>query len=479
MKFPYHNLNRLTAVSSTLTALSLGVFASRAAVTLNASDTFVVSTPATGDLKVIGDVSVWKGLDIGVAASNSSLSAIQIDYYNVSPNLKTASFDLTDATSSFQWRDNIGTPRKKMKLDGNNVLTLYSSNGVNPNIIMDGSAGAISATGELNAGSLNLNDYTSIRANVFGGYTNNADTVAMTGGGAYDSHATAMSQGSAFGTYSTAMSSGSAYSQFATAMSYGYAYGDCSTAMSLGGAYGFSSTAMSGGSAESYYSVGMSYGNAMGYASTAMSGGYADGEYTTALSNGGAYGYSSAGMSGGTAYDEYATGMSQGYASGAFSTGMSGGSASGDYDTAMSQGQASGGNSTAMSGGNASGAYSFAAGYAAVAASYSSASLGRFSKSWGSPVTWTDLDPLLLVGNGTGAGSTQTSNAISTLKNGQTTLTNKAWKANPAVAPVAANSNGEALVVEGHARLAGNTILEGKVVISIPQGDISMGAYGN
>lgn len=70
------------------------------------------------------------------------------------------------------------------------------------------------------------------------------------------------------------------------------------------------------------------------------------------------------------------------------------------------------------------------------------------------------------------------SNAITTLKNGQTTLTNKAWlnrdsgtsaTADPSSATT--DSGGEALVVEGHTRL------KGKVVIEQPQGDISMGIY--
>jgi hypothetical protein len=74
--------------------------------------------------------------------------------------------------------------------------------------------------------------------------------------------------------------------------------------------------------------------------------------------------------------------------------------------------------------------------------------------------------------------SSNYSNAITTLKNGQTTLTNKAWlnrdsgisaTADPSSATT--DSGGEALVVEGHTRL------KGKVTIEEPQGDISMGIY--
>jgi len=96
--------------------------------------------------------------------------------------------------------------------------------------------------------------------------------------------------------------------------------------------------------------------------------------------------------------------------------------------------------------------------------------------------SWVETDPLLELGNGNAPRSwvepdaVNRSNAITTLKNGQTTLTNKAWKAN-GLAPLAdpgldTASGGEALVVEGHTRL------KGKVIIEQAQGDISMGIYG-
>lgn len=94
------------------------------------------------------------------------------------------------------------------------------------------------------------------------------------------------------------------------------------------------------------------------------------------------------------------------------------------------------------------------------------------------PMTWSEEGPAFAVGNGQ-YGSR--SNAIETLKNGQTSLINKAWKAHvqanpsdPLADPPATvtDSGGNALVVDGHA------ILNGKVVISVPQGDISMGIYG-
>ena len=94
----------------------------------------------------------------------------------------------------------------------------------------------------------------------------------------------------------------------------------------------------------------------------------------------------------------------------------------------------------------------------------------------GSPAGWYDQEPLFEAGNGFGGAG---SNAITTLKNGKTVLTNKAWKENQNGTPANAlqdplsetDSDGNALVVEGH------TELKGKVIISVPQGDISMGIF--
>ena len=95
--------------------------------------------------------------------------------------------------------------------------------------------------------------------------------------------------------------------------------------------------------------------------------------------------------------------------------------------------------------------------------------------------SWNGLDGLFRVGNG---DNNVPSDAVTVLKSGQTTLTNKAWKAavnvdsttalaDPDVQPANDASGGNALVVDGH------TVLNGKVTIAVPQGDISMGIYGN
>jgi hypothetical protein len=92
------------------------------------------------------------------------------------------------------------------------------------------------------------------------------------------------------------------------------------------------------------------------------------------------------------------------------------------------------------------------------------------------------MNGLFRVGNG--VSETQRSDAMTILRNGETTLTNRFWKeavsSSPGDASVALgdppspqDSGGNALVVDGH------TILNGKVVMAVPQGDISMGVYGD
>lgn len=103
---------------------------------------------------------------------------------------------------------------------------------------------------------------------------------------------------------------------------------------------------------------------------------------------------------------------------------------------------------------------------------HSSVVVGTFNQEFPSALSsWSEDGPAFVVGNGW--MTTSRSNAIETLKNGETTLINKAWDANePLEEPVEAGmAEGRALVVDGH------TVLNGKVIISEPQGDISMGIY--
>lgn len=125
----------------------------------------------------------------------------------------------------------------------------------------------------------------------------------------------------------------------------------------------------------------------------------------------------------------------------------------------------------------ASGDGALSLGVGTLADSYGAVALGSFNLGGGTSTgTWQEEDPLLEVGNSFFYNSTPRSNALTILKNGKTTLTNKAWKAQGpgnalADPPPATDGGGTALQVDGH------TILNGKVIISVPQGDIPMGLY--
>lgn len=124
------------------------------------------------------------------------------------------------------------------------------------------------------------------------------------------------------------------------------------------------------------------------------------------------------------------------------------------------------------------GSYSTAIGYYIEANSFAETAFGSANLTGPAvPDTWDPMGYLFHVGNG--AVPSERSDALTILKNGETTLTNKDWKTNYVANPSSAlgdpasatDSGGEALVVEGHARL------KGKVTIEVPQGDISMGIY--
>jgi len=224
--------------------------------------------------------------------------------------------------------------------------------------------------------------------------------------------------------------------------------------------------------------------------------------------------WSTASMSSALALGDYscasannATAIQGSYASGEFAFATNRGYAGGDYSLAMAVGQAGGFASIAIGGFNkgtwqsnramgigsvalggrmnqATGDYAYALGHRVAATSAYGFVVGSQNLSSSDAITyigntgWLEDSTLLEVGNGNpDAAAFETSNAITTLKNGQTTLTNKAWKANP-TAPLAdpepiTDSGGNALVVEGH------TVLKGKVVIEQAQGDVAMGIYGD
>ena len=193
--------------------------------------------------------------------------------------------------------------------------------------------------------------------------------------------------------------------------------------------------------------------------------GWASGDYSIAMN---AISYSKSGVAIG-GYDETVQWANEVGAVGATAIGGATNQAYGDYSYAMGWNSITiGKHSFSMGHLTRSSAYEFVMGSKNVSAN------NQMPNS--SNDQWIENGALFELGNGKpiaeGGSWEDYSNAITTLKNGQTTLTNKAWKADSAVEPTAENSQGEALVVEGHTRL------KGKVVIEQPQGDISMGIYG-
>lgn len=181
----------------------------------------------------------------------------------------------------------------------------------------------------------------------------------------------------------------------------------------------------------------------------------------------GAYSYANGSATTASGSHSYANG-SGAIASGAYSRASgSGASASGSYSNAFGLNA------------KASGAYSMANGHHVEVNAFAETALGsaNLTDSSGAPGSWQGLDYWFHVGNGTALSSR--SDALTILKNGQTTLTNKDWKLNVASDPASVlsdppsstDSGGNALVIEGHA------VMKGKVILEQPQGDISMGIY--
>lgn len=236
-------------------------------------------------------------------------------------------------------------------------------------------------------------------------------------------------------------------------------------------ANGSNAIALGGGTANGTSSLAIGQSQATGYASVSTGAGIASGDFSSATGLGNASGYGAVSLNAGIAAGDYSTAMGGGYAAAYGSTAMGGGSALATGATAMGSGQAAGN-------------FSLAVGEGTIAQAYASVAVGSYNASQGTSDSWIETDDLLVIGNG--AEFYPRSNALATLKNGRTTLTNKFWDSNaPTTVPSNAEeaSNGQALVVEGHAELKGNTTLDGditlkgKVTLEQPQGDISMGIY--
>lgn len=241
-----------------------------------------------------------------------------------------------------------------------------------------------------------------------------------------------------------------------------------SIAIAGGFVNGYRSVAIAGGFSSGDNSVALATGNTSSDAtgSVAMAGAYVDGEFAVAGAGAIASGQSSASFA-------------QGSATGHASVALAGGQAGGILSVAGSTGTTYGINSTAFGGSLAVGNGSFSSGAGAIAYSMSSVALGQYNLlDYGTSDQWLQTEILFALGNG--PDDEHPSNAISTLKNGQTTLTNRHWTYwAPTALPAdpVAGSGGKALVVEGHTELKGNTRLEGQVIITQVQGDVGMGIY--
>ena len=140
--------NRKALIASLIALGSVAPVALYAALTLTSSDTWVSSLPANGDLKITGDLSVWKGLDVGISAADATKSAFMLDFYNTTPLPKTAAFDLSDSASGFIWRDSLATTAKnKMSLDSGNTLKLFKADGTTVGLSFNPNTGITLADG--------------------------------------------------------------------------------------------------------------------------------------------------------------------------------------------------------------------------------------------------------------------------------------------------------------------------------------------
>jgi hypothetical protein len=279
----------------------------------------------------------------------------------------------------------------------------------------------------------------------------------------------AWSGSSAVGINSVALG-GTAFSEGINSIALGGGISTGAGAFSTGSsiASGTAGIAIGSSKATGDYTVALGSGTASGSGAIVLGKGTASGSDSVAIGTGGvASGANSFAMG----YGAKATGRSTfvGGSQGTFPTSAS--TASGQSSFAWGSKLNSTGSYSQSFGfsNTASGSYSTAFGNTTTAQALGSFVFGSYNLVQGDSLTYVPTDALFVAGNGDSISSR--SNAITTLKNGQTTLTNKAWKAAPNVTPSPANSNGNALVVDGH------TVLNGKVIISVPQGDISMGIY--
>lgn len=259
-------------------------------------------------------------------------------------------------------------------------------------------------------------------------------------------------------------------------------------AISLSGqAVGVESLALNRGRAEGMYSTALNGGVSVGPSSIAMGNAtYAMGDHSFAVGNystaSGPYSYVIGENANADGDHALAIGGNAS-ANGDYASALGNNSyANGDLATAVGSGACAEAASSIAIGSvtYASAEHSSAMGFGLVSNAYAEFVVGTYNREPQETVNanaWVETERAFVVGNG--ADFENRSNAIITLKNGRTALTNKHWvSSSPTGVPVSTDaSSGEALVVEGHTVLKGNTRLSGKVTMDEPQGDISMGIY--
>lgn len=220
--------------------------------------------------------------------------------------------------------------------------------------------------------------------------------------------------------------------------------------------------------ATSSYATAINFSAANGDYSFAAASSWAAGAHAIAIGGAWAMAESSIALGG---YDSSAYMGNESYGKGAVTIGGATNYAEGEYSYATGWNSAAFGNHSHASG------YQIRTDAYAVATGSRNLSAGSLLPN-ASSTAWNENGALFELGNGKPTTS-EYSNAITTLKNGETTVTNKAWKAHFTATGKAledppatiTDSEGRAFVVEGH------TVLKGKVTIAQPQGDLSMGNY--
>jgi len=264
----------------------------------------------------------------------------------------------------------------------------------------------------------------------------------------------------ALGDNAIAMGGAVALGNFSTATGTSYAERDYATAMGAALASGDYSTAMGESEAVADYS-------------TSMGASLADGDYSTSMGESDASGEYSTAMGESEAAADYATAMGRSLAFGDYSTSMGSSDADGAYSTAMGSSLALGDNSIAIGGSYTEGEYSTAMGNSSTYADYSTA-LGRTSAhSYGTttlgqynlairdllnpyPSTeWSGDREHSVLEVGIGTSPSDTKNALTIFQDGSCDI---GCDATDGTAPLVVNS-------------------DGSVIISKPQGDISMGDF--